>query len=110
MDIRFGTDGWRAVIAEEFTFRNVRRVASGIDRALSGAGPAPRVAVVGHDTRFLSRRFAESAAGTLLAAGWRVHLCPEASPTPAASCQVVATRAACAVASSSASSSVTPIP
>jgi len=95
--IRFGTDGWRAVIAEEFTLRNVRRVCSGIDRAFRVPGASPGLAVVGHDTRFLSRRFAESAAATLLAAGWRVQLCPAASPTPAASCQVAASGAAFAV-------------
>ena len=97
MEIRFGTDGWRAIIAEEFTFRNLRRVVSGIDRALRAPGAAPGLVVVGYDTRFLSRRFAEAAAGTLLAAGWRVQLCPAASPTPAASCQVVASGAAGAV-------------
>jgi phosphomannomutase len=91
MTIRFGTDGWRAIIAEEFTFANVRRVAGAVEGAMrdlpGGDGPAP--VIVGYDTRFLSRRFAESVAGTLMAAGRRVLLSDRPCPTPAVSCQVV---------------------
>ncbi|HET6372964.1 MAG TPA: phosphoglucomutase/phosphomannomutase family protein, partial [Candidatus Polarisedimenticolia bacterium] len=100
MAIHFGTDGWRAVIAEEFTFANVRRVIAAIDRALSSVGPpraeAPPV-VVGYDTRFLSRMFATAAAETLLGAGRRVLLSDQACPTPASSCQVVASSSPFAV-------------
>ncbi|HZI93722.1 MAG TPA: phosphoglucomutase/phosphomannomutase family protein, partial [Patescibacteria group bacterium] len=95
MGIRFGTDGWRAVIAEEFTFANVRRVCAGIEQALRGTGDGS--VVVGYDTRFLSRRFAEAAAETLMGAGRSVVLAAEASPTPASSCQVVATSAPFAI-------------
>ena len=56
MTIKFGTDGWRAVIAEEYTFANVRKVCAGAGKALRGAGDG--AVVVGYDTRFLSRRFA----------------------------------------------------
>jgi phosphomannomutase len=89
--IRFGTDGWRAVIAEQFTFHNVRRVAAAVENAHHGRdASAPDAAVVvGHDTRFLSRRFAETVAGTLMAAGRRVILSDGPCPTPAVSCQVV---------------------
>lgn len=95
MSIRFGTDGWRAVIAEEFTFANVRRVCAGVEKALHGIGEGP--VVVGYDTRFLSRRFAEAATETLMGAGRRVLLADAACPTPASSCQVVATTAPFAV-------------
>jgi len=93
MGIRFGTDGWRAVIAEEFTFANVRRVCAGIEQALRGDGAV----VVGYDTRFLSRRFAETAAEVLMGAGRRVVLADSPSPTPASSCQVVAAEAPFAI-------------
>lgn len=91
MALRFGTDGWRAVIAEEYTFDNVRRVCAGIERAMSEQTPASTrgPVVVGYDTRFLSRRFAESAAETLAGAGRRVLLARHPCPTPATSCQVV---------------------
>jgi len=92
MPVRFGTDGWRAVIGEGFTFSNVRRVSAAIARAMaspSGSIEDPPV-VVGFDTRFLSRRFAEAAAETLMGAGRRVILSDAPCPTPASSCQVVA--------------------
>ncbi|HEY3174369.1 MAG TPA: phosphoglucomutase/phosphomannomutase family protein [Candidatus Polarisedimenticolia bacterium] len=98
MTLKFGTDGWRAIIGEEFTFANVRRMASGIARAMREAGGATSgAAVVGYDTRFLSRRFAEAAAETFMGAGVRVTLADQPCPTPAASCQVVATGAGFAV-------------
>src|SRR5262245_54593472 len=99
MQLKFGTDGWRALIAEEYTFDNVRRVCGGIAEALRAehADSAERPVVVGYDTRFLSRRFAETAAGTLAGAGRHVILAREASPTPATSCQVVAEDAALGV-------------
>ncbi len=86
MKPRFGTDGWRAVIAEQFTFDNVRRVAAAAHQAIPEAG---RPVVIGYDTRFLSRQFAEAAAGTLMAAGRQVVLSDTPCPTPAVSCQVV---------------------
>jgi len=65
--IRFGTSGWRAVIAEEFTVANVRRVASAIARQVK-SGPGWRRGVfIGYDTRFLSDRFAREAANVLAA-------------------------------------------
>ncbi len=94
MSLRFGTDGWRAPIAEEFTFSNVRRVCAAIERAFADRGaPADGPVVIGYDTRFLSRRFAEQAAATFMAAGRRVILATEPCPTPATSCQVVASSA-----------------
>lgn len=106
--IAFGTDGWRAVIADEFTFANVRRVAQAYadylrrqPRDVHAGGPAggdrfsPTPAgrptdggttvVVGYDTRFLSRQFAEEAARVLAANGLRVLLADRFVPTPAIS-------------------------
>ena len=87
--IRFGTSGWRAVIAEEFTIANVRRVAAAIARHLAGTGTARRGLFVGHDTRFMSERFAREAATTLAAHGVPVALSPGAIPTPAVAFAIV---------------------
>ena len=91
MALTFGTDGWRALIAEEYTFENVRRVCGGIEAAMRAghAGRDDRPVIVGYDTRFLSRRFAEAAAGMFAGAGRNVILARRACPTPATSCQVV---------------------
>lgn len=94
MTIKFGTDGWRAVFADQFTMENVVRVCVGTDRAF---GPSDAPVVIGHDTRFFSRRFAETAARTFIAAGRPVLMAPGPCPTPAASCQVVASGAAFAL-------------
>jgi phosphomannomutase len=78
--IRFGTDGWRAIIADEFTFANVRLAAQGIADALGGVeGPV----VVGYDTRFASDRFALAVVEVLTANGRRVLLADRPTPTPA---------------------------
>jgi len=83
-DIAFGTDGWRAVIADTFTFDNVRRVSDAIAVAARKLDP-PRdidrnTLVVGYDRRFLSREFAVAAAEALKLAGYSVVL--SNSPTP----------------------------
>ena len=76
---------------------NVRRVTAGVERALPAEGSGDAPVVVGYDTRFHSRRFAEAVAGTLLAAGRRVQLSEEPCPTPAVSCQVVREQAPFAI-------------
>ena len=99
VEIRFGTDGWRGVIAEDFTFANVRLVARAIARrVLAGAGgqPVPHL-LVGHDTRFLAREFAQAAAEAMAAEGPRVSLAAGFAPSPAISYAVVRLRAAGAV-------------
>lgn len=90
-DIRFGTDGWRAIIADEFTFANVSRLSRAYARWLSAnrAAPGPsggraRV-LIGFDTRFLSDAFAARAAAELAGAGHEVLLAPGPVPTPAVS-------------------------
>lgn len=83
MKLSFGTDGWRGVIADEFTFANVRRVAQAHAAALLAGGG--RSAVVAHDTRFLGGAFAGAAARTLADAGLDVTLLGGPTPTPALS-------------------------
>ena len=61
-DIKFGTDGWRAVIAEDFTFENVRLVAQATAEWLKRDGQAAKGVVVGYDMRFLSGSFASAVA------------------------------------------------
>jgi phosphomannomutase len=94
-EIRFGTDGWRAVIAEDFTFANVDRVAQATAdywnlNPVPGAG---KKAVVGFDRRFLSGQFARRTAEVLAANGFQVTLTSEPTPTPAVSLAVKTQRA-----------------
>jgi alpha-D-glucose phosphate-specific phosphoglucomutase len=84
-DILFGTDGWRGIIAEDFTFENVRTVAHAIARYVVRAEKPGAGILVGYDTRFGSERFARAAAETISAAGIPVWLAAEAAPTPAIS-------------------------
>jgi alpha-D-glucose phosphate-specific phosphoglucomutase len=89
--IRFGTDGWRAVISEDFTFENVRHVAQAIaDHLLEGTEPGvtPRPVVVGFDTRFLSDRYAIIVANVLAGNALPVYLSKADCPTPALSLAV----------------------
>lgn len=92
MPINFGTDGWRAVISETFTFHNLRMVTQAIADAVASEGwlngikiepePNPKKMVVGFDTRFLSDRYAKEAARVLAANGFTVYLCQADAPTP----------------------------
>ena len=79
--IKFGTDGWRAVIAREYTFANLERVAQAYADYLLGQTPSP-FAVVGYDRRFLSQEFSVRAAEVLVGNGIRVSHFTEAMPTP----------------------------
>lgn len=81
MPIKFGTDGWRAVISDEFTFANVRHVAQAIADYMLETGKGP--AVVGFDTRFLSDRYAMEVARVMADAGLTVYLTRSHCPTPA---------------------------
>jgi phosphomannomutase len=86
--IKFGTDGWRAVIADDFTFNNVRRVAGGIASYVLKHEDAARGLVVGYDTRFSSPAFARVAAEVLARAGIPIKLSGDCVPTPAISLAV----------------------
>jgi len=92
--IRFGTSGWRAVIAEGFTIANVRRVAAAIAHLLARSGAPGKGVFVGHDTRFMSDRFAREAAEVLAAHGIPVTLSPGPIPTPAVAFAIVRGRRA----------------
>ena len=83
-DIIFGTDGWRASIAEDYTFDNVRRYAQGFADYLKATYPGEiaRGAVIGGDKRFRSEDFAAAAAEVLAGNGIPVHFCGGGVPTP----------------------------
>jgi phosphomannomutase len=83
--IHFGTDGWRAVISEDFTFDNVRRVAQAIAEYFVEVGGTGAQTVVGFDTRFLSDRYAVEVARVLAGNNLIVHLANADAPTPAVS-------------------------
>ncbi|HEX9017776.1 MAG TPA: phosphoglucomutase/phosphomannomutase family protein [Anaerolineaceae bacterium] len=97
MPIHFGTDGWRAVISDSFTFHNLRMVTQAIADAVAsgswGNGTTPegvdaKKVVVGFDTRFLSDRYATDVARVLAANGFTVYLSQADAPTPAISFSV----------------------
>ncbi len=79
--IKFGTDGWRAAIAEDYTFHNVRRCARGVAEYLLDQGTAERGVVVCHDRRFASEHFARACVEVLAAHDIRSLTPPEAVPT-----------------------------
>jgi phosphomannomutase len=80
--IKFGTDGWRAIIADEFTFANVRACAQATARYFREAADTSRGIVIGYDTRFASEEFAGAVAEVLAAYDIPVHLCDRWAPTP----------------------------
>src|ERR1700735_1745470 len=84
-EIKFGTDGWRGIIAEDFTFENVRRVAGAIASYVLKYEEAERGVFVGYDTRFASPRAAQIVAEVIAAAGIPVKLANDYAPTPAIS-------------------------
>jgi len=92
--IKFGTDGWRAAIAEDFTFQNVRLCAQAVAGYLNESGDASRGLVVGYDTRFASEHFAAAVAEVAAANGIKTYLCDRAAPTPAISYAVLTQKAA----------------
>lgn len=93
MTIKFGTDGWRAIIADEFTFNNVRRVTRAIVNYLQGQGATGEV-IIGFDNRFLASEFAGAAAEVLTAGGFTVYLPTRSVPTPVTAWAIKQYRAA----------------
>jgi alpha-D-glucose phosphate-specific phosphoglucomutase len=81
-EITFGTDGWRAIIAEDFTFANVRCVTQAIAQHLLDVGLRDRGIVIGYDTRFLAEKFALVAAEVMSGNDIPVFLCKKHTPTP----------------------------
>lgn len=92
--IKFGTDGWRAVIADSYTYANVRRCAVGLGRYLQAERTAEQGVVIGYDTRFGSPAFAEVAASALTALNIPVYLCDRSAPTPTVSYAILQQQAA----------------
>jgi len=95
--IKFGTDGWRAVISDEFTFENVRKVAASIAAYLYNHKLNGKPLVIGYDARFLADKFAEAVAAVMENAGINVLLCERDTPTPVTAWEVVDRGAAGAV-------------
>jgi phosphomannomutase len=83
--IKFGTDGWRGLIADDFTFDNLRIVAQACAEYFNKEFKAKRGIIVGYDTRFISDKFAQAAAEVLAANGIKVYLSDRPSPTPTTS-------------------------
>src|ERR1700686_2716571 len=84
-EIKFGTDGWRGLIADDFTFDNVRRVAGAIASYVLKYEEAQHGVFVGYDARFASPRAAQLVAEVIAAAGIPVKLANDYTPTPAVS-------------------------
>ncbi len=95
--IKFGTDGWRGHVAEDYTFENVRRCAQGFASYLLEEGHAGKWVIVGYDKRFRSEDFAAAVAEVMAGNGLKVYLTDDASPTPVISYSVVAKKAVGAV-------------
>jgi phosphoglucomutase len=91
--VKFGTSGWRAVMAEGFTFANVRLAVSGIARYVASQKPRGARVIVGRDPRFLGETFCSMAAEILTAHGIMPLTVAEAAPTPAFSYAVIQTKA-----------------
>lgn len=95
--IKFGTDGWRSVIAENYTFDNVRRCAQGFASYLNENGDKGKWIVIGYDKRFHSENFSKTAAEVMAANGFQVYLTDQATPTPVISFAVTVKKAAAAI-------------
>jgi len=91
--IQFGTSGWRAIIAEEFTVSNVRRAVAGIAAYVAGKNPNGARVIVGRDPRYMGERFVAIAAEVLAAAGVKPLVIAEPAPTPAISYEVIRSKA-----------------
>ncbi|HYV27950.1 MAG TPA: phosphoglucomutase/phosphomannomutase family protein, partial [Candidatus Eisenbacteria bacterium] len=87
MSVKFGTDGWRAIIAEEFTFSNVERVSQATADywAANPVAGSEKKVIVGYDRRFLSDEFGQRTAEVFAGNGFEVVLTPEPTPTPSVS-------------------------
>ncbi|MBE9232304.1 phosphoglucomutase/phosphomannomutase family protein [Cuspidothrix issatschenkoi LEGE 03284] len=81
-EIKFGTDGWRGIIADDFTFPNVRKVTRAIASYLETAYSKDRPVLIAYDTRFLADEFARTAAAVLADLGWNVKITDRDCPTP----------------------------
>jgi phosphomannomutase len=95
--IKFGTDGWRGVIAEDYTFANVRRAAQGFAAYMLEKGKGGHWFIVGYDKRFDSEFFAQASAEVLAGNGLKVYLTCDATPTPVIAYAVIDKKASGAI-------------
>ena len=93
--IKFGTDGWRAIIADTFTFQNVRIAAQATAGYFDSVKDRDRSVFIGYDGRFLSNRFARAAAEVFAGNGFRTLLMDRAYPTPYISFEVRRRKSSC---------------
>lgn len=94
MSIRFGTSGWRAIIADDFTYKNVELVTEAICSYLkNNLSEELQTLIVGHDSRFMGEKFASVAAEIAKRKGFRVLLCNHPTPTPTISHAIINKRA-----------------
>ncbi len=87
--IKFGTSGWRAVMAEDFTFANVHRAVTGIARYVAGKKPSGARVIVARDPRFMGELLVQAAADILAAHGITPMVAPEPAPTPAIAYSII---------------------
>jgi len=95
--IAFGTSGWRGIMCEEFTFDNVKVVVQAIADYLTAAGERQKGVIIGFDTRFMGKRFAQEAARVLAGAGIKAFLCERDTPTPVISFEILRRKCAGAI-------------
>lgn len=95
--IKFGTDGWRGIIADDFTFAALRKVSGAVASYLNEENLQSRGIVIGYDTRFLAERFAAVVAEEMQKQGIKVYLCTKATPTPVAAFGILNKKAGGAV-------------
>ncbi len=87
--ITFGTSGWRAILAEDFTFANVKIAVAAIAQHLQQTGEASKGVVVAGDYRFLSEEFMKATAQVLAGHGIVSYMCPVGTPTPTVSYELI---------------------
>lgn len=92
--IKFGTSGWRGILADEFTFENVRTVTQAICDHIREKGESEKGVVIGYDTRFMGRKFALESAEILAANGIKAFLCKRDVPTPVIAFEIIRRKAA----------------
>lgn len=97
LNIKFGTDGWRGIMAADFTFANLRRVSAAVAKYIQEQGAAQQGLVIGRDTRFLAEEFADTVAQCMTSYGIPVYLIEGASPTPVTAHAILQKQAAGAV-------------
>ena len=95
--IKFGTSGWRDVVARGFTFDNVRVVVKAIAEMIKDKGQEDKGILIGYDTRFMAEQFAKEAAGVIAADGIKSYLCSQATPTPVIAFEVLRRKTAGAI-------------